>query len=142
MADKKRIGVFICGCGGNISKTVDVESLKSEVEKFQDVAYVEGAQFTCSKLNLESIKSKIAEKELDSGVLPISVNRPMPSRKEEGLDSVKIEETTFSDAQKIAVEKETAKEIVESGDMMNLADSVEESEIDESIVVETKERLE
>jgi heterodisulfide reductase subunit A len=67
MSDKK-IGVFICGCGGNISKTVDVEKLKSAVEKFPDVAYVEGSQFTCSKLNLESIKSAISEKEL-SGIV-------------------------------------------------------------------------
>jgi heterodisulfide reductase subunit A len=69
MTDKKRIGVFICGCGGNISKTVDVDTLKDEVEKFEDVEYVEGSQFTCSKLNLESIKSAIAEKVLTGVVI-------------------------------------------------------------------------
>jgi heterodisulfide reductase subunit A len=69
MTEEKRIGVFICGCGGNISKTVDVEALKEEVEKFQDVVYVEGTQFTCSKINLESIKSAIKEKKLNGIVV-------------------------------------------------------------------------
>ena len=35
----------------------------------------------------------IAEKELDGGVLPISVNRPMPGRKDEDLRKIKVEET-------------------------------------------------
>ena len=42
----------------------------------------------------------IAEKELDSEVLPISVNRPMPARKEDDLKKIKVEETKVSDAQK------------------------------------------
>ena len=75
---------------------------------------------------------KIAEKELDSGILPISVNRPMPKRKKEGLDNVKIEEHTLSDEQKVVVEKKITEEISEGGDIMGLADSDDESEIDES----------
>lgn len=77
---------------------------------------------------------KIAEKELTSGVLPISVNKPMPERKEESLDNVKVEETPLSDAQKIAAEREITKEIAEDGDMMELTDPSEESELDENIV--------
>ncbi len=61
---EKKIGVFICGCGGNISKTVDVESLGEKVKKMEDVVFVEVAQFTCSKMNLDSIKNAIREKEL------------------------------------------------------------------------------
>lgn len=85
---------------------------------------------------------KIAEKELDSGVLPISVNKPMPERKEENLDNIKVEETPFSDAQKIAVEEKTVKEIAEGGDMMKLTDSDEESEIDENVVSGNEKELE
>ncbi len=66
---EKKIGVFICGCGGNISKIVDVESLGDEVKKIEDVAYVEVTQFTCSKLNLESIKNAIKEKKLSGMVI-------------------------------------------------------------------------
>lgn len=76
--------------------------------------------------NLNYDPLKIAEKELDSGVLPISINKPMPKRKEEAIENIKIEESNVSDAQKIAAEKEIEEEIKESGDMRGLADSEEE----------------
>ncbi|UCE75044.1 MAG: hydrogenase iron-sulfur subunit [Methanomassiliicoccales archaeon] len=68
MPDKK-IGVFICGCGGNISKTVDVKRLKDDVETMEGVVFMEVAQFTCSKLNLESIKKAISEHKLEGIVV-------------------------------------------------------------------------
>ena len=71
---------------------------------------------------------KIAQKELDDGVLPISVNRPMPKKKEEPLEKIKIEETKVSDTQKEETEQEEEKEIAESGDMMKLANSEEEED--------------
>lgn len=71
---------------------------------------------------------KIAEKELNSGVLPISVNRPMPRRKEEPLEKIKIEETKISDVQKEQIEEEEEKDIAESGEMMEFSDSVEDEE--------------
>ena len=74
---------------------------------------------------------KIAEKELDSGVLPISINRPMPPRKEEPLEKIKIEESPDSDALKEAVEKQEEKDIAEGGEMMELADSGEEEVVEE-----------
>jgi DNA-directed RNA polymerase subunit K/omega len=66
---------------------------------------------------------RIAEKELNSGVLPISVNRPMPKRKEENIEKIKIEESKISDAEKIRTEREEEKDISEGGEMMELADS-------------------
>lgn len=85
---------------------------------------------------------KIAEKELNSGVLPISVNRPMPRRKEESLEKIKIEETKVSDVQKEEIEKQEEKDIAESGEMMEFADSGEESENVSSVNVEKSEELE
>ena len=73
---------------------------------------------------------RIAEKELDSGVLPISVNKPMPEKKEEDLEKVKVEESKVSDAEKIKAEKEEEKDIAAGGEMMELADSGEEPEAD------------
>jgi DNA-directed RNA polymerase subunit K/omega len=73
---------------------------------------------------------KIAEKELTTGVLPISVSQPLPDRHEEDLDKIKIEESTVSDAAKIKAEEEEEKEIAESGEMMELANAEEESEED------------
>lgn len=69
---------------------------------------------------------KIAEKELDSGVLPISVNRPMPERKDEDIRKIKVEESDVSDEDKERVEAEEEKDIAESGEMMELASAEEE----------------
>ncbi|MAG39475.1 DNA-directed RNA polymerase subunit K [Candidatus Pacearchaeota archaeon] len=69
---------------------------------------------------------RIAEKELDSGVLPITVNRPMPRRKEEDIAKVKLEDKTLSDEEKAKAEAEEEKEIQESGEIMEMATSSEE----------------
>ena len=73
---------------------------------------------------------RIAEKELDSGVLPISVNRPLPEKHEEDLEKIKIIDKDVSDEVKIKAEKEEEKAIAESGEMMQLANP--EDEQDES----------
>ena len=75
----------------------------------------------------------IAEKELDSGVLPISVNRPMPERKEEDIKKIKVEETKISDAQKEQIEKEEERDIASGGEMLELANSGEEPKNEENL---------
>ena len=85
---------------------------------------------------------RIAEKELDSGVLPISVNKPMPERKEEPLEKIKVEESKVSDAAKEAAEKQEEKDIAEGGEMMELADSGEEPEASEVVTKEVSSELE
>jgi DNA-directed RNA polymerase subunit K/omega len=75
---------------------------------------------------------KIAEKELDSGVLPISVNKPMPQRREEDIEKIKIEESKITDAEKEKVELEEEKAIAESGEIMKLS-SEEENSNEESL---------
>lgn len=74
---------------------------------------------------------KIAEKELDDGVLPISVNRPMPEKKEENLEKIKVENTKLSDTQKEQDEKQEEADIAKGGEMMELAESGEEPEVGE-----------
>jgi DNA-directed RNA polymerase subunit K len=75
---------------------------------------------------------RIAEIELDSGVLPISVTKPMPKKKEEDLEKIKIEETTVSDEAKEAAERAEEQDIAERGEMMELADSGEEPEVEDT----------
>jgi len=66
---------------------------------------------------------KIAEQELDSGVLPITVNRPLPEKgSEEEIKKIKIDENTVSDEKKIKEEKEEEKNIMESGEMIGASD--------------------
>ena len=79
--------------------------------------------------DLEKIKFdalKIAEVELDSGVLPISVIQPSPGKKEEKLKRLK--ETKVSDQEIVAKESEEEEEIKESGEIMELAKSEDDSE--------------
>ena len=84
-----------------------------------------------SKEDLEKIRYdalKIAEIEFESGVLPISVKRPFPLRKEEKLK--RIEEKTSGkkiEEERIGEEAEIAKE----GEIMKLVNPEEEMEEEE-----------
>ncbi len=69
MPEEKRIGLFICGCGGNISQIVSMDELQGYMENVDDLVHVEVTQFTCSKPNLESIKEAIKEKKLNTIVV-------------------------------------------------------------------------
>ncbi len=74
---------------------------------------------------------RIAERELDSGVLPISVKRPMPPRKEEDLEKIKVEVPKEGDEEeKIKAEHEEEQDISEEGEIMDLANPEEEMDDD------------
>ena len=68
---------------------------------------------------------KIADKEFQSGALPISINRPLPSRRKDKLTAVR--EDKVSDEELAAKEQELEKEIVEDAPELGL---VEEDEIE------------
>ena len=77
------------------------------------------------KLKFDPIR--IAEMELYSNVLPISVRRPLPEKKETELKKTK--ERVISDEKKEKVEHREEGEIAEEGEIMELAipgDEVEE----------------
>ena len=59
---------------------------------------------------------KIAEKELDSGALPISIHRPFPKRHKEKLTAIKDEKV--SDEELAAKEQEVEKEITEDAQVL------------------------
>lgn len=75
------------------------------------------------KINYDAIK--IAEVELNSDILPISIKRPLPQKKEERLKRVK--EKKISDEGIQEKETEEEKEIIESGEIMELANPEDES---------------
>ena len=79
--------------------------------------------------DLEKIKFdalKIAEVEFNSNILPISVKKPLPSKKKESLKRQK--DKKVSDKQKAKIEEKEEKEIIEEGEIMELANSPEEKE--------------
>jgi len=77
------------------------------------------------KLNYDVIK--IAEKEFQAGVLPITVRRPLPKKREEKLVAEK-EETEEEEKKKIELEEKETQEIVEEGEIMELAKPEDEIE--------------
>ncbi len=60
-----RIGVYICSCGTNIAKMIDVETVKQHIEKVQDVALVRNYKYMCSNPGQEMIVQDIKEHQLN-----------------------------------------------------------------------------
>ena len=67
--DKRRIGVFVCRCGGNISDTVDVDQLVKYGKDLDNVEFSMWNSFTCSAEGQGRIKEKIKEHDLDSVII-------------------------------------------------------------------------
>jgi len=82
--------------------------------------------------NLNFDPLRIAEEELDSGILPISIKRPMPKKKKESLEKVRIKEEEFaregpqSDEEKLRIEEHETNEAKEDGEIMELASPADE----------------
>ncbi len=90
-----------------------------------------------SKEDLERVKYdalKIAEIEFDSGVLPISVNKPFPGKKEEKLRRVKEKATDEKLEEK---ESQEEQEIAKEGEIMELVNP--EEELDEDVADDDSE---
>jgi len=82
------------------------------------------SQEDLEKINFDALK--IAEVELNSGVLPIIVSKPMPLKKESALRRPK--ERKIDDEELADEEARTEKEIEEEGEIMSLANAEEETE--------------
>ncbi len=60
-----RIGVYICWCGNNIAKMVDVEKLAEEIGELENVVISRNYKYMCSDPGQELIIKDIKEHELD-----------------------------------------------------------------------------
>jgi heterodisulfide reductase subunit A len=69
MSDTRRIGVYICHCGGNISDYVDVDTVRAAVEGEEGVVVARTAMFTCSDATQQEIEQDIHELNLDGLVV-------------------------------------------------------------------------
>ena len=84
------------------------------------------------KINKEDLEKvnydvlKIAEVELDSGVLPISINKPFPKKKEAELKRAKTPKVSDEKVEK--KEEDVEEEIEEHGEIMELANPEDEQE--------------
>ena len=65
----KRIGAFICHCGGNISDYVDEEKVRAAVEKESGVTMAKTFLFACSEAAQQEMIRTIQEEKLDGIVI-------------------------------------------------------------------------
>ena len=68
MEDKK-VGVYICHCGGNISDTVDVAKVREVAAQFKDVKIAETYEYVCSDPGQELIANGIKEQGIERVVV-------------------------------------------------------------------------
>lgn len=66
---EKRLGVYICYCGGNISDYVDVEKVRETVASDPSVVTVRTNMFTCSDAAQQEMIKEINEEKLDGIVI-------------------------------------------------------------------------
>jgi heterodisulfide reductase subunit A len=66
---ERRIGVYVCHCGGNISDYVDVDEVVAAVKDDPGVVVAKDTMFTCSDATQQEIISDIRDHELDGLVV-------------------------------------------------------------------------
>lgn len=69
VSDEVRIGVFICGCGGEIDRVIDVRCLGEGTKPLHKVVHVGLHSDLCSSDGLRSLKRTIAEQNINRVVL-------------------------------------------------------------------------
>ncbi len=69
MAQKRRIGVYVCHCGGNISDHVNVKEVADALSGEAGVEVSRTHMFTCSDASQQEMIDEIKEKKLDGLVI-------------------------------------------------------------------------
>lgn len=64
-----KIGVFVCHCGENIARTVDVAKVREAIAKHPGVVHAVDYRYMCSAPGQELIRNAIAEKKLTGVVV-------------------------------------------------------------------------
>jgi heterodisulfide reductase subunit A2 len=63
--DEKRIGVYVCWCGSNIARMVDVEEVSTQISQIKDVVIARNYKYMCSDPGQEMIVKDIKELKLN-----------------------------------------------------------------------------
>ncbi|WP_455392843.1 NAD(P)H-dependent oxidoreductase subunit E [[Eubacterium] cellulosolvens] len=69
MKELNRIGVFLCWCGANIARSVNVKKVIEEIRNYPGVAHAEDYIYMCSDPGQELIKQRIKEYNLDGLII-------------------------------------------------------------------------
>jgi heterodisulfide reductase subunit A len=68
-AEEPRVGVFVCHCGANIGKVVDVPSVVEHCKTLDNVVHAQEQLFSCATDSADSITETIKEKNLNRVVV-------------------------------------------------------------------------
>jgi heterodisulfide reductase subunit A len=69
LAEKLRIGVFVCDCGSNIAGYLNVKELAEYSKTLPNVVYVKENLYTCSESGINEIKDAIKKENLNRVVV-------------------------------------------------------------------------
>jgi len=69
VSETVRIGVFVCHCGMNIAKSVDVRAVREYASTLPGVVWAEDNEFTCSESGQKRIREAIKEHNLNRVVV-------------------------------------------------------------------------
>ncbi len=67
--NRKKIGVYVCHCGGNISDYVDIEKVKAAVKDEAEVYLVKNTLFACADSSQKEMETDIQNDQLDAIVV-------------------------------------------------------------------------
>ena len=67
--EEPRIGVFVCHCGSNIARVVDVKAVAEYAKSFPEVVHAENNLYTCSTDSTKHIAEVVIEKGLNRVVV-------------------------------------------------------------------------
>ncbi len=65
----KKIGVYVCHCGGNISDYVDVEKVRTAIENDEGICLAKTTMFACADSNQKEMVDDILAQKLDGVVV-------------------------------------------------------------------------
>ncbi len=85
---EKRIGVFVCSCGSNISSVVDVKAVAEFAKGRPGVVYVDNQMFTCSADTQDLIAQTIREQDLNAIVIAACTPRTHEPLFQETLQNI------------------------------------------------------
>ncbi len=85
---ERRIGVFVCSCGSNISSVVDVTAVADYAKALPGVVYVDNNMFTCSADTQDLISQTIQKEGLNAIVIAACTPRTHEPLFQETLQNV------------------------------------------------------
>lgn len=90
-----RIGVFVCHCGPNISKVVDVEAVVEYAKSLPGVVFAEDYIFACSETSQRQLQERISEQQLNRVVVAACTPKTHEASFQDSLTAVGLNPYLF-----------------------------------------------